>query len=121
MLSVSQLAARCGLSRSTLLYYESIGLLKAASRSEANYRRYAERDVKRLEQIRAYRDAGLTLSDVQSLLQPTTRDAATGILKRRFLEIDREIGVLRRQQQAILRLLKDQPDNHQKREIMTKD
>jgi len=115
MLTVSQLATRCGLSRSTLLYYESIGLLKAASRSGANYRRYGERDVKRLEQIRAYRDAGLTLKDVQVLLQGTP---ANDILKRRFLEIDREIGVLRRQQQAILRL---QTTTTTGRNIMTKD
>ena len=122
MLTVSQLATRCGLSRSTLLYYESIGLLKAASRSASNYRRYTERDLKKLEQIRAYRDAGLTLRDVQALLEePAARDSPGVILKRRFLEIDREIGVLRRQQQAILSLLKrsGQPDN--RRNIMTKE
>ena len=72
MLTVSQLATRCGLSRSTVLYYESIGLLKPSSRSASNYRRYTERDLKRLEQIRAYRAAGLTLRDVQSLMQDTT-------------------------------------------------
>ena len=37
MLTVSQLASR--LSRSTLLYYESIGLLKPTARCSANYRR----------------------------------------------------------------------------------
>jgi DNA-binding transcriptional MerR regulator len=126
MLTVSQLATRCGLSRSTLLYYESIGLLKAASRSVSNYRRYGERDLKRLEQIRAYRDAGLTLRDVKALMQEAgaRQDSPAVVLKRRFLEIDREIGVLRRQQQAILHLLKpsDPPDhNHRRSIVMTKD
>ena len=114
MLTVSQLASRCGLSRSTLLYYESIGLLIAASRSSSNYRRYGERAVQRLQQIRAYGDAGLNLKDVQALLD--AKPSAGAILNRRFLEIDREIGVLRRQQQAILRL---QSDN--KGKLMTKD
>ena len=114
MLTVSQLASRCGLSRSTLLYYESIGLLIAASRSSSNYRRYGERAVQRLQQIRAYGDAGLNLKDVQALLD--AKPSAGAILNRRFLEIDREISVLRRQQQTILRL---QSDN--KGKLMTKD
>ncbi|HEY3744194.1 MAG TPA: MerR family transcriptional regulator [Bryobacteraceae bacterium] len=123
MLTVSQLAARCGLSRSTLLYYESIGLLKAASRSASNYRRYSERDAAKLEQIRAYRDAGLTLTDVQALLKDANAGSASVILNRRFLEIDREIGILRRQQQAILSLLKHSEPihKHRRNEMMTKD
>ncbi len=51
MLNVTGLARRCGLSRTTLFYYESIGLLKASSRSPGNYRQYTERDVERLRQI----------------------------------------------------------------------
>jgi len=121
MLTVSQLAGRCGLSRSTLLYYESIGLLKPASRSDSNYRRYGERDLEKLQQIRAYRDAGLTLRDVQALMQASTRDSSGAILKRRFLEIDKEIGVLRRQQQAIVRLLKPPGKSDNRRQIMTKE
>jgi MerR family transcriptional regulator, thiopeptide resistance regulator len=108
LFTVSQLAGRCGLSRSTVLYYESLGLIKPASRSEANYRRYGERDLRRLEQIRAYRAAGLTLEDIAALLDGASPAAA--ILKKRFLEIDREIVTLRKHQQAILRLLQP-PDN----------
>ena len=122
MLTVSQLATRCGLSRSSLLYYESIGLLKPAARSRANYRRYGERDIQRLEQIRAYRDAGLPLRDIRELLD--AKDNSGAILNRRFLEIDREIGVLRRQQQAILRLLQPSSSNepyNRRPEIMTKE
>ena len=53
MLTVSQLARLCGLSRTTLLYYESIGLLPPASRSNANYRRYSAEDLERLVVRRA--------------------------------------------------------------------
>ncbi len=38
MLTVTRLARRCGLSRSTVLYYESVGLLRASARSPGNYR-----------------------------------------------------------------------------------
>lgn len=110
MLTVTQLARRCGLSRTALLYYESIGLMPPPRRSGGNYRCYGEADVRRLSQIRAYRDAGLTLNDIRALLnaRPDRPDSgATGVLQRRLLELDAEIGTLRRHQKAILKLLEN--------------
>jgi DNA-binding transcriptional MerR regulator len=104
MLTVSQLARLCGLSRTTLLYYESIGLLPPAVRSQANYRRYSTQDLERLQTICAYRDAGLRLSDIQQILDEQS-NRATAVLKRRLVELDREIETLREHQSAILRLL----------------
>jgi DNA-binding transcriptional MerR regulator len=68
MLTVTRLARSCGLSRSTLLYYESIGLLRPPARNNGNYRCYSERDLLRLQQICVYRDAGLKLEDIRALL-----------------------------------------------------
>ena len=55
MLTISQLGRRFGLSRSTLLYYDSIGLLSPSLRSRANYRLYSRSDVERMELIDVYR------------------------------------------------------------------
>ncbi len=105
MLTVSQLARLCGLSRTTLLYYESIGLLPPASRSGSNYRRYATASSwSGCGRICAYRDAGLRLSDIRQILDEQSNEATT-VLKRRLLELDREIETLREHQNAILRLL----------------
>ena len=104
MLTVTQLARRCGLSRTALLYYESIGLMPPPPRSGGNYRSYGEADARRLSQIRIYRDAGLKLEDVRDLLDRSGGDAAV-VLKRRLVEISTEIGALRAHQRAILKLL----------------
>lgn len=104
MLTVSQLARLCGLSRTTLLYYESIGLLLPACRSGSNYRRYSAEQLERLRTICAYRDAGLRLSDIRQILDEQSNEATT-VLKRRLLELDGEIETLREHQEAILRLL----------------
>jgi len=104
MLTVSQLAKLCGLSRTTLLYYESIGLLLPACRSGSNYRRYSAEQLERLRTICAYRDAGLRLSDIQQILDERSNQA-TEVLKRRLLELDSEVELLRGHQNAILRLL----------------
>jgi DNA-binding transcriptional MerR regulator len=108
MFTVTKLARRCGMSRTALLYYESIGLMPPPQRSDGNYRSYGEADLRRLLQIRAYREAGLKLEDIRTILNSKSdrngRDAA-GVLKRRLLELDAEITTLRSHQQAILKLL----------------
>lgn len=105
MLTVTKLARRCGLSRTALLYYESIGLMPAPQRTDGNYRCYSQADATRLEQICAYRDAGLKLEDIRTMLDRRSGDAFR-VLKRRLLEIDAEVQVLRGHQQAILKLLR---------------
>jgi MerR family transcriptional regulator, thiopeptide resistance regulator len=70
MLTVSRLARLCGLSRTTVLYYESIGLLTSARRGTGRYRAYSESDISRLRQICAWRNAGLKLDDIQTILSP---------------------------------------------------
>jgi len=72
-MTVTALARRCGVSRSTVLYYESIGLLKAAARTNGNYRSYGEREARRLEQIRTYRELGLPVSGIRCLLDAPER------------------------------------------------
>ncbi len=108
MFTVTQLARRCGLSRTALLYYESIGLMPPPQRSGGNYRCYGDADMRRLLQIRAYRDAGLKLEDIRAILNTKPGrpgNDAYGVLQRRLLELDTEIGTLRAHQQAILKLL----------------
>jgi MerR family transcriptional regulator, thiopeptide resistance regulator len=105
MLTVTRLARQCGLSRSTILYYEGIGLLRKAGRSPGNYRAYGEADVERLRQVSVYRAAGLKLSDIRSILNQPQTDASA-ILERRFVELAEEIERLRGHQRAIAQLLK---------------
>lgn len=105
MWTVTQLARACRLSRSTVLYYESIGLLKPARRSASNYRKYSEDDMQRLREICMYRDAGLKLADIRAVLGNKGGEAAA-VLRRRLVELDAEVSRLRDHQMAILRLLK---------------
>lgn len=107
MFTVTQLARQCGISRTALLYYESIGLMLPPLRSGGNYRYYSESDAERLRAIRAYRNAGLTLEDIRAILKTRSRRGgqASQILKRRLVELDAQIDALRAHQQAILKLL----------------
>ena len=119
MLTVSKLARSFGLSRSTVLYYESIGLLKPTLRTGSNYRAYSAEDRERLRQICAYREAGLKLDDIRVLLDRRESDASN-VLKRRLLELDLEIAELREHQRAILKLL-NVDESQWRTEVITKD
>jgi DNA-binding transcriptional MerR regulator len=104
--TIGRLARKFGLSRSTLLYYDSTGLLKPSSRTEGAYRQYSEADAKRLEQICTYRRAGLTLKEISAVLDSPEHTLAQ-TLEKRLDELNGEIQRLRHQQRFILGLLKN--------------
>ncbi len=107
MLTISKLARRCGLSRSTLLYYDSIGLFSPSGRSKANYRTYTEADRVRLEQICTYRRTGLPLREIGRILRTRGRRAVIPLLEKRLDDLNREIRALRNQQHFIVRLFRN--------------
>ena len=96
---ISALGKQFGLSRSTLLYYDRIGLLHATGRSESSYRYYTEADFARLERICFFRDAGLPLTEIARLLDANNDESA--IMENRLREINREMAALRNQQRLI--------------------
>ena len=103
--SISDLAGQCGLSRSTLLYYSRIGLLRPCGRSASNYRIYGEKELERLREICRLRRAGLSLVDIAGILAADQRLSQT-ILRRRLAQIAGEIRQLQTQQQITLKLLR---------------
>ena len=123
MLTISQAAARFGLSRSTLLHYDRIGLVRPTYRTSADYRLYQEEDLGRLEWVCRYRKAGLPLTQIKDLLDCDNQDLPSidKALKGRLSELNREIARLRRQQQVALSLLEDDTDRLGRSRILTKD
>lgn len=68
MYRISELAEIVGLSRSTLLYYEKIGLI--TSKRQANgYRQYTELDVQKLRLLLQLQSGGLTLKECQDCME----------------------------------------------------
>jgi len=119
-MTVTELARRCGLSRTAVLYYESAGLLPPPPRTAGNYRRYGERHLDRLTRIRAYRDAGLTLDDIRGLLEAKGGGDASAVLERRLEGIAAEIERLKGHQRSIFQLLKTR-QSFRRFKMLTKD
>ncbi|HDZ49140.1 hypothetical protein LCGC14_0278990 [marine sediment metagenome] len=67
-ISIGELARRADCKPETVRYYERIGLLRDASRTEGGQRRYGEDAVRRLTFIRHARDFGFSVEAVRELL-----------------------------------------------------
>jgi len=65
---ISQVVERTGFSAPTLRYYEDIGLVRPAQRTDAGYRVYDDRAVDRLRFVARAKRLGLTLDEIADLV-----------------------------------------------------
>ena len=109
--TLGQLAKRVGLARSSVLHYESLGLLAPGGRSTAGYRLYGKPELDRLLTIRRLRDSGLALADIRTLLSPPNESGLRGgagpmaLLEKRLIGLCQEVERIREQQRHLAQLL----------------
>ncbi|MDL2225067.1 MerR family transcriptional regulator [Eubacteriales bacterium OttesenSCG-928-M02] len=100
--TVKKLAQIANISPRTLRYYDEIGLLKPKRISSSGYRIYGKDEVDMLQQILFYRELGLRLEDIATIIKNPTfnREAAlqehlTQLTQRRD-QLDRLIQTVKR-------------------------
>jgi MerR family transcriptional regulator, mercuric resistance operon regulatory protein len=107
-LTIGTLSERTGGNIETIRYYERIGLMPRAARSNGGHRLYGEDHVKRLGFIRRSRELGFTLDQIRTLLglvdgRRYTCAQVKRVTVEHLEEIHRKVADLR----AIERVLKD--------------
>ena len=109
--SIGEAARQSGVKVPTIRYYEQIGLLPAASRSEGNRRLYDRRDLDRLAFIRHARELGFEVEAIRTLLslqddpeQPCA--AADAIARSRLIEVEKRIASLNALRDELKRMVK---------------
>ena len=98
-LAIGDLATRTGTKVSTIRYYEDLGLLPVAARTQGNHRVYTPKHSDRLAFIRHARDLGFSLDVVRTLLDLTdTPDAscedAHRIAKSHLADVEAKLAML---------------------------
>ena len=83
----------------TIRYYEQIGLLPEAPRTEGNRRLYGKTEVDRLNFIRHSRELGFEIDDIRELLAMAAQPQSSchqvdSIANNHLIEIDRRIASL---------------------------
>jgi DNA-binding transcriptional MerR regulator len=110
LLRIQEVADLVALTPRSIRYYEEVGLLEPAARSEGAYRLYDPDDVARLQFIKGLRDdAGFSLAEIRQLLEDETARAANrarfresrnpserrAVLVDGITRIDRQVSTLR--------------------------
>jgi len=67
-MNIGQAAAAAGITAKRIRYYEQIGLIDEAARSEAGYRLYGEGDLHTLRFVQHARQLGFSIAEIVTLL-----------------------------------------------------
>lgn len=108
-MQIGTLAARSGVPAKTIRYYEEIGLIPEAARTDSGYRAYAERDVALLRFVNRARSLGFGIKDVRLLLTLYLDRARTSADVKRvaldhIAEIERKMAELESIRRTLLEL-----------------
>ena len=108
-MNIGQAAAASGVSAKMIRYYESIGLIPAADRTEAGYRAYGPKDVHTLKFVRRARDLGFSVGEMAELVALwNDRDRASADVKavalRHIADLDRKARELQAMSETLKHL-----------------
>ncbi|NEX91228.1 Cu(I)-responsive transcriptional regulator [Caulobacter sp. 17J65-9] len=67
-MNIGQASKASGVSTKMIRYYERVGLIRPAGRTESNYRSFGERDVNELRFIKRARTLGFSVDQITHLL-----------------------------------------------------
>jgi Cu(I)-responsive transcriptional regulator len=111
-MNIGEASSISGVSPKMIRYYESIGLIPAAARTEAGYRVYSDVDVHTLRFIRAARDLGFAVEQIEELLVLwRDRSRASADVKRLALEHIEELEHKIEELHQLVRTLKHLADH----------
>jgi DNA-binding transcriptional MerR regulator len=91
--TIGEIAHRAGVATSTVRYYERRGLLRPDARGSGQ-RRYRPATLRLLVFIGMLKDAGLSLDDIDGVVNAASNDEWKAIARRRLAVLDDEIARL---------------------------
>jgi DNA-binding transcriptional MerR regulator len=108
---IGELARTGGVSASRIRFYERIGLLPAAARTDNGYRSYSARDLKIIVFIERAQKLGFSLKEIGAfLISPPDQRSAAALatrLETKLAEIDRHIREARQRRSELAELIDD--------------
>lgn len=108
-LKIGELAKTTGLTTKAIRYYELLGLLRQARRTESGYRLYTDDDLHRLEFVKKAKLLGLSLDEIRDILTLREQEQAPcvhvlALLDQKVAYIDALLGGLQAFREELARL-----------------
>lgn len=113
-LTVGQASARLGVTVRALHHWDEIGLARPSLRTTAGYRLYTAGDLERLHRIVVYREIGLGLDRIRTVLDDSTADVP-GALRAQRTQVAERIARLQRLSAGLDRMI----DAHERGLLLT--
>ncbi|MGS0895367.1 MerR family transcriptional regulator [Burkholderia stagnalis] len=120
-MKIGEVAARSGVSRSRIRFYEKHGLLPAARRSENGYRDYPDAMVRILEFIGQAQELGFSLKEIGAALpamdSPAALDTILPALEQKLSDVEAHIATSQSLRGKLLQLIAEQKDCMASRDV----
>ncbi|MFE9743460.1 MerR family transcriptional regulator [Saccharothrix saharensis] len=113
-LTVGQVSARLGVTVRALHHWDEIGLARPSLRTAAGYRLYTADDLERLHRVIVYREIGLGLDRIRTVLDDSTADVP-GALRAQRAQVAERIDRLQRLTAGLDRMI----DAHERGLLLT--
>lgn len=115
-MNISQAAKASGLSAKTIRYYERIGLISPANRSDNGYRAYSHRDLDVLRFIQRARATGFGVEECRQLLSlylnPQRHSAdVKELVQEKLQRVEAQIAELQQMRATLRQLVQHCPGN----------
>ena len=109
-MNIGQAAEASGVSAKMIRYYEAVGLVARAHRTDGGYRIYSENDIHTLRFIRRARDLGFSVKQIEHLLSLwRNRRRASAEVRRvaqqHIVELDQKIEKLQSMRRTLQQLV----------------
>lgn len=108
-LKIGEVARLVGVPAKTLRYYEDIGLISPAGRTDSGYRLYGWRELEQIGFVRRAKTMGLTLEQIRGLVEAAEEGMPSGVLRRldvlleqKLEETERSLEELRAFRESLL-------------------
>jgi DNA-binding transcriptional MerR regulator len=109
---IGKVAKAAGISVDTIRYYEQLGLLPEAQRTESGYRVYSPDTVERLRFVRQAQALAFTLEEIKEILRlrysgQSPCNCVRGMLEKKLEQVERQIVDLARFRRNLHKILEN--------------
>lgn len=106
LITIGKLSKISGITPRTIRHYEDIGILLCAENTEAKYRLYSSKEIKKLELILLFESLGFSLTDIKAILSTNDNDTVANLFLRQYKVLSDKMEQVSRYKEMLSAVIK---------------